>query len=247
MAHQTLAMVRRVFNWHATRSDEFKSPLVRGMGRIKSAERVRSRILNDDELRAVWKAAETLPGPFPAFVRFLLLTGARRAEAAAMPWTEIDGTDWVLPPARNKAMAQREPQDLVRPLSQAAQAIIAGQPHICDFVFSAGRRPLSSISRFKAQFDAACGVAGWTLHDLRRTARSLLSRAGVNSDHGERCLGHVIPGIRATYDRHDFKAEMAHAYEQLAAQIERIVHPVENVVTFEAITRLTAHGATRVC
>jgi hypothetical protein len=47
----------------------------------------------------------------------------------------------------------------------------------------------------------------WTLHDLRRTARSLMSRAGVPSDHAERCLGHVLPGIRGTYDRHEYLAE----------------------------------------
>jgi integrase len=231
MAHQTLAMVRRVFNWHASRSDEFRSPIVRGMGRLKSAERARSRILTDDELRAVWQTAESSPGPFPAFVRFLLLTGARRTEAAAMPWTELDGTDWRLPPGRNKGMAQREPQDLVRPLSRAAQAIIAEQPRTSAFVFSAGRRPLSSVSRLKAQFDTACGTTGWTLHDLRRTARSLMSRAGVPADHAERCLGHVIGGVRGIYDRHNYQAEMARAYEALAAQIERIVHPQENVVT----------------
>jgi integrase len=70
----------------------------------------------------------------------------------------------------------------------------------------------------------------WTLHDLRRTARSLMSRAGVNPDIAERCLGHVIGGVRGVYDRHKFVEEMRHAFEALATQIERIVHPVENVV-----------------
>src|SRR5258705_6589781 len=39
----------------------------------------------------------------------------------------------------------------------------------------------------------------WQLHDLRRTGRSLMSRARVDSDHAERCMGHVIRGVRATY------------------------------------------------
>jgi integrase len=71
-------------------------------------------------------------------------------------------------------------------------------------------------------------------HDLRRTARSLMSRAGVNPDIAERCLGHVIGGVRGVYDRHQYIEEMHHAFEALASQIERIVHPVENVV---AVTR----------
>jgi integrase len=66
---------------------------------------------------------------------------------------------------------------------------------------------------------------------LRRTARSLLSRAGVNPDVAERCLGHAIPGVRGIYDRHRYIDEMRHAFEALAAEIERIVHtPEGNVV-----------------
>jgi hypothetical protein len=78
--------------------------------------------------------------------------------------------------------------------------------------------------------DKASGVKGWTLHDLRRTARSLMSRAGISSDHAERCLGHVIGGVRGVYDRHEFHAEKRHAFEALAALIERIVNPKANVV-----------------
>ncbi len=52
----------------------------------------------------------------------------------------------------------------------------------------------------------------------------------VTGDHAERALGHVIGGVGAVYDRHAFKDEKRHAFETLAAQIERIVHPVENVV-----------------
>ena len=70
----------------------------------------------------------------------------------------------------------------------------------------------------------------WTLHDLRRTARSLMSRAGVPSDHAERCLGHVLLGIRGTYDRHEYLNEKRHAFEALAALIQRIVNPANNVV-----------------
>ena len=93
-----------------------------------------------------------------------------------------------------------------------------------------GHTPISGFSKFKARFDRGCPVAPWTIHDLRRTARSLMSRAGVAPDHAERCLGHVIPGVRGVYDRHRYEDEMARAYEALAAQIDRIVSPRQNVV-----------------
>jgi integrase len=228
MADRTLATIRKIMNWHASRSDEFRSPIVRGMARTSGRERARDRILNDDELRAIWKAAEVAKGPFGALVQFLLLTGARRSEAAAMDRSECFGMDWTLPAGRNKVKV-----DLTRPLSPAAMAVIEKLPKIgkSKLIFTTdGKSPISGFSKAKRDFDKACGVTGWTLHDLRRTARSLMSRAGVPSDHAERCLGHVLTGVRGTYDRHEYHSEKQRAFETLAAQIDRIVNPRENVV-----------------
>jgi hypothetical protein len=57
-----------------------------------------------------------------------------------------------------------------------------------------------------------------------------MSRAGVAPDHAERALGHVIAGIRGTYDMHEFRDEKRRAFEALAAQVERIIKPQDNVV-----------------
>jgi hypothetical protein len=59
-----------------------------------------------------------------------------------------------------------------------------------------------------------------------------MSRAGVPSDHAERCLGHVLPGIRSTYDRNEYLLEKRYAFEALAALVDRIVNPADNVVAF---------------
>jgi len=183
----------------------------------------RDRVLTDEELRQVWKQAEA-NGVFGALIRFILLTAARRSEASAMAWSELDGADWTLPAARNKTKV-----DLVRPLSKAALAVLP--PRAGDFVFTSnGGSPITSFSDLKQQFDTALPLAPWRLHDLRRTARSLMSRAGVLTDHAERCLGHVIGGVRGVYDRHEYHAEKARAYEALASQIDRIVRPRANVV-----------------
>jgi integrase len=215
MATQALAVIRKVMNWHATRSDDFSSPVVRGMARTKTSEQARDRILTDDEIRKVWATK----GLFGDYVRFLLLTAARRNEASKMTWAEIDGGEWTLPAARNKTGV-----DLIRPLSAAAKAIIAAQPHQCEFVWTVnGATPITSFANYKAKIDKASGIKGWTLHDCRRTARSLMSRAGVPTDHAERCLGHVIGGVRGVYDRHEYHAEKARAFEMLAGEIGRIV------------------------
>lgn len=235
MADQTLAVIRKIMNWWATRSDDFRSPIVRGMARTKPRERARDRVLTDEELRAVWETAEKRGGTFERFIQFLLLTAARRNEAARMMMSELLNNDWTLPASRNKAKV-----DLIRPLSDEAIRVLSPLAHIvgCNFIFSTdGRSPISGFSKFKMDFDKAVvanssnpgaqGIPNWTLHDLRRTARSLMSRSGVPPDHAEICLGHTLGGVRGTYDRYGKKA----AYEALASQIDRIVHPKKNVVS----------------
>ena len=231
-ADHTLAVIRRVMNWHAARSDDFRSPIVRGMARTKLRERARQRILTDDELRALWAAAEASKGLFGPFVQFLLLTAARRTEAAQMASSEIVGEVWTIPQERYKTG-----RELVIPLSAPALDVLTRLPKIGkgELVFTTdGEHPFSGYSKAKAKFDAACGVTGWTLHDLRRTARSLMSRAGVSADIAERCLGHVISGVRGTYDRYAYLNEKKRAFEALAALIQRIVEPQDNVVSLRA-------------
>jgi integrase len=246
MADKTLAFIRRVFNWHASRSDDFRSPIVQGMARTKPGERARARVLTDDEIRIVWAAAAR-QGAFGRLVRFLLLTGARRSEASCMRWSELDPAgDWTLPGLRNKTKL-----DLVRPLSKAALAVMGAKPDGAIFVFSTdnGATAISGFSKLKTAFDRAVTAGlrkdnpeaqplpNWTLHDLRRSARSWMSRAGVPSDHAERVLGHVIGGVRGTYDRHHFLDEKREALEKLARQIDFIVHRRIISVKLQRVTR----------
>jgi integrase len=224
MADITLAIVRKVMNWHASRSDDFASPIVKGMRPPRG--KGRERILSDDEIRAIWSAPQGHPSEivFARLMKFILLTATRRNEAAHARWSEIKGADWLIPGDRYKTGV-----DHLIPLSGAALALI--EPAQGDFIFTvSGALPISSFSSSKETFDKACGVSNWHIHDLRRSARSLMSRAGVNADIAERCLGHVLPGVRGVYDRHEYREEKRLAFEALASLVTRIVHPVENVV-----------------
>jgi hypothetical protein len=64
-----------------------------------------------------------------------------------------------------------------------------------------------------------------------------MSRAGVNSDHAERCLGHVIGGVRGTYDRHEYHAEKQRAFDALATQIKLIVDQSKSNVVLMGAAR----------
>jgi integrase len=76
----------------------------------------------------------------------------------------------------------------------------------------------------------------WTLHDLRRTARSLMARAGIADNIAERTLGHVINGVEGVYNRYDYVAEKTDALARLATLVETILNPPDqtNVVPLAA-------------
>jgi integrase len=236
MADRTLAYVRKAFNWYATRDDQFNVPIVRGMGRIKPKERARTRVLSDEEIRILWPVLEEV-GTFGALAKTLLLTAQRRDEVAHMSSKEIDSAGiWTIPAERYKS---KRPNFV--PLSKVALDLIAAQPKQgdCDYVFpSRAKTPYSGFGKSKAKLDKAVFAAmkkqakkgtkvepipNWTLHDLRRTAKTLMARAGVRPDISERVLGHVIAGVEGTYDRHSYADEKRDALEKLAAIIECIV------------------------
>ncbi len=150
----------------------------------------------------------------------------------------------------------------VVPLSRIARQIIDAVPIIDadhrdheDFVFSVnGRKPLNGWSKYKERLDGKMLAAlreqaqqagqdpdkvelkPWQLRDLRRTARTLMSRAGILTEISERALGHVMTLVRGTYDRYDYLAEKREAFEKLANLIDRIVNPPEgNIILLERV------------
>ena len=233
-ADHVLAIVRGLMNWYAARADDYVPPIARGMRRTDPKSRKRARILDDDEIRAVWAVAEG-NGSFGAIVRLALLTAQRREKIAALRWDDVtvDGVWNIKTEDREKGNGGA----LVLP--EAALAIIRAQKRVGDnaFVFAGrGDGHFNGFSPCKRAFDQKVGdLPRWTLHDLRRTARSLMSRAGVRPDVGERVLGHALTGIEGVYDRHSYRDEKAEALKRLAGLIKMILTPAtENVTPLHA-------------
>ena len=247
MADRTRAYLRKALGWYAERDDQFNfnAAIVRVDPRANPKDRARTRVLSDDEIRILWPVLDAA-GTFGALVKGLLLTAQRRDEVASMSRAEIDSDGiWTIPADRYKT---KRPNHV--PLSRAALAIIEAQPRIdgSDHIFaSRAGTPFSGFGKSKAALDRAVLAAmqkaagagakveplpNWTLHDLRRTAKTLMVRAGVRPDISERVLGHVIAGVEGTYDRHSYADEKRDALEKLAAMIERILKPApSNVAT----------------
>jgi integrase len=230
-ADLVLSYMTSICRFFAARNDDYAIPVIPGMRRSSPKDTARDRILNDDELGAVWNQAER-NGVFGVFVRIALLTGQRKDKVARMRWEDIgaDGV-WTIPAEpREKGNAGR------LKLPQLAMAIIEAQPRFArsPFVLAGERKrgkepaPWNGYSRGKLEFDRKLAAAGhhlphWTVHDLRRTARTLMSRAKVDRFIAERTLGHAIKGVEGTYDRFEYPEEKAAALGKLADLLGTIV------------------------
>jgi hypothetical protein len=230
VADKVLTVISSVMSWYATRHRNYVPPLVKGMRRTDPDKKERDRILSDDEICAVWKAAET-NGTFGALVRMLLLTVQRHDKVLTMKHEHVDADDvWTIP------TAPREKGNIGKArLPPAARAILEALPRFAGnpYVFAGrGQRHMSASGMFKAKFDAKLpsDMPDWRLHDLRRTARSLMSRAKVSSKDAERVMGHSLPGVEGIYDRHAYFDEKTDALAKLAALIDGIIHARKNIV-----------------
>jgi integrase len=214
-----LAILSGICSWYAKRDEDYNSPIIKGMKR--QGDNRRKRILNDAELALVWKNAE---GMFGNLVKFALLTGQRKDKYLTMRWDDVRDGVWNI---RSEEREKGHGGQLSLPLM--ALAILEDQRRInsaSPFVFAGPvGKPLSQIGRRKEKLDAVVKIPHWTIHDLRRTSRSLMAAAGVPDLIAELVLGHVQKGVAGIYNRHEYRDEKAEALQRLAAQIRDIVTP----------------------
>jgi integrase len=229
-AHYVLQAFRPMAKYYALRHESYVVPVIPGMSRYSPTRAARDRVLEDGELRALWQVTDKL-GTYGALLRTMLLTGQREGRISTMRWEDIgDDGIWTVHTEKNEKGTVERVQ-----LPKVAQEIICSLPCFASnaYVFAGrGAKPFNNWSRSKAQLDDLLKFkTKWTLHDLRRIARTLMSRAGVDSYHAERVLGHKIKGVAAVYDRHDYFEQRSAALRRLQDVILSIVAPASgNVV-----------------
>ena len=234
-AGRAMAYARACYSWAEKRGMVPLNPF-RNLP-VSAATTERERVLSDDEVRDIWRAAAATSYPFGPFYQIAILTLQRRDEVAGMRWSELspDGCTWLIPGAR---MKNGKPHDvhLSPPARQILRLLPRQDGH--DLVFSTtGKTPISGFSRAKKALDATIimmrrgdgrpgrtspALVPWRLHDIRRTGVSTLARLGVNSVVADKLLGHQaakLRGVAAVYQRHDFADERARALETWAGHV----------------------------
>jgi integrase len=220
-SHRLLKTLKTFFRWCVGRAVIDFSP-VEGISSLYR-EVSRDRVLTDQELAAVILSARRMPPPYGRIVEFLALTGQRREEVAQLKWDELDEKTrtWTIPSSRTK----NKKAHIVH-LSEPAWNVIeacSGQPYV--FGTATGKR-YQIFGRGKRAIDILCGVAGWRLHDLRRTIVSGMARLGIPPHVADKILNHqagTISGVAAVYQRHEFLKERKEALDLWAAHVAQTV------------------------
>lgn len=216
----------------------------------------RQRILNEDELRALWIAAARLPYPIGPLYRDLLLSALRIREMSNTdrPEWNMQTMEWTVAASRMKGKIAH-----VVPITPDLSEVYDACPHKGRYLFSfdGGKTAVAVAGRMKKEIDAEMlkvlreiavergedpdqvVLAHWTNHDIRRTVRSRMSRLkGISLDAREAVLAHVKPGIQRVYDVYEYLDEKREALELWAAALQRIVapepQPTANVVRLRA-------------
>jgi integrase len=188
------------------------------------AERkARERVLSTDEIKALWKTLKTPDGvskPVALALKLLLVTGQRRGSLMAARWEHVSGDRWEIPAEHFKGKRSH-----TVPLSKLARGLcdelraITGKT---DYLFPSPSlsRPMTAKAPTRALYRLNCE---FTVHDLRRTAATLMAEAGVSRFTIARVLGHSDNTVTAVYDRHGYLDEMRKALDKLAQRLEIIV------------------------
>ena len=169
----------------------------------------RERVLNDDEMAAIWRACGD--DEFGKIIKLLILTGARRQEIGGMRWSEFDferGT-WTLPAARSKNSRAH-----TLPLMPMMREIIDTVPQMVGRDQLFGDRATIGFTGWhdcKPGLDARSGVGDWHLHDLRRSTATRMADIGIAPHIIEQILNHQSghkAGPAGIYNRSSYEREV---------------------------------------
>ena len=209
-------------------------------------EQSRSRSLSIDELSKIFSCFQENTDQFTRenylAVALLLALGVRKGELIAAEWSEFDLNRgiWDIPQERSKTgvgITVPLPPVVVEWLQELRVRAYGSEyvfpkrrkskrnGHISPDTLNAAIQKLYREKKFK--------VDHFTVHDLRRTCRSLLAGAGVPGHVAERCLNHKLKGVEGIYDRYDYFDERREALQKIAEQLAPIVNPGSNVAPFK--------------
>jgi len=197
----------------------------------KGSEVSRDRVLNEKEIRKVWKVLDQQEEPIRTLFKFLLLCGQRSGETKRMKWEHIRGDVWVIPAEETKKSKDRA-RDHHVPLSDFAQELLNSmKPHTgkTPYVFASQRirkdkaEPVTWLQKAVKRIRDDSGVTDFRIHDIRRTVASNLAKGGESRTVIGKVLNHADTSqdrsVTAIYDQHDYLDEKREALNKWSQRL----------------------------
>jgi integrase len=192
----------------------------------------RAHRLDESEIVVFWKACDKIGGVYGPLFKMLLLTACRLREVSEMTRGELgDNGVWEIPSNRTKNHIP-----FAVPLPQTAIDLIGSIGGTAELIFTNdGVVPVVSFSRYKKVLDGEMAkIAGhpirpWRLHDLRRTASTIMNESpedgglGIQPHIVEAVLNHFKVGVAGVYNRSTYLSEKRVALARWADHIEGLV------------------------
>lgn len=239
-ANRVRAHVHAVFKWGLSREIGLEYNPVAMTLRPKRREQPRNVTYSEDDMKRLWRAIDE--GALPMEVacglvlKIALVTGQRKAEIVGAMISELelegDFAEWRLDSSRTKSG-----RDHVVPLSPLAVALFreaikklgrANRTYV--FPSETGKNKLPhlagrSVSQALARSRGTIGLTnGQTVHDLRRTANTQMTRLGFPSEIRARVLNHAKKGVTdGVYNAWEYDTEKREALEKWAKKLEEMV------------------------
>lgn len=235
IANDTLRWTRRMFDFAIKRHMiEINPASAFDLNDAGGKELARERWLTRDEIRKLLIAMPLAKGfsvENDLSIRLLLLLCCRKMELCAARWEEfdLDNQVWHLPGERSKTGAPIDiplpalaiewlkrlkelagPSKWVLPARKMQHRMI---PHIHEGTLG------TALGKVKPHMP---DVPPFTIHDLRRTARTHLAELGIDPVVAERCLNHKIKGVEGIYNRHDYFKERQEALNRWANLLDQL-------------------------
>ncbi|GAB1145552.1 MAG: tyrosine-type recombinase/integrase [Shewanella algae] len=242
IANDALLYCKQLFN-HGIKLDlvNFNPAAAFKVSDAGGIEESKKRYLTTEELS---HALNVMRSPESSFGRenylavlILLTLGVRKSELVEAPWTEFDLEKqlWKLPKARSKSgVAITIPlPDLAMTWLEELKLRACGSAYVFPNRRSSNLQHMSpdtlnraidklfgkDSSKTKQPQNLMGKMEHFTVHDLRRTCRSLLAEIGTPPHIAERCLNHKLKGVEGIYDRHDYLEERREALTKLTEWI----------------------------
>lgn len=243
-ANRVLSTIKQAFNYAASRGAIQHNPATGIRARdIGGIEKPRERVLSLNEIKKIFLFLDSdnhqLPTQTKNAIKILFLTGVRTAELRLATWGEIDFDNalWTIPAAHSKAGITHKVHLSPQVLSLFLEIKSEGDSAYV-LPYKDGNSPLTlnalprAINRIQQRVD----IAHWTIHDARRSFATHLSETlRIEPVVIEKCLGHKMPRIMATYNKNEMLAERKEALNQWTNYIESFVYSDNIVPLLKAI------------